>query len=70
MIPEAWGYSSVAFAMGSSHIIGGMQSDAMAMLDEVLPARRNGMGERIHASSQYCGEQQLMPSFAASVAQG
>ena len=33
------GHSSVAFTMDTySHIIEGMQSDAMALLDEVLPA--------------------------------
>ncbi len=42
VISEALGHSSVAFTMDTySHIIEGMQSDAMALLDEVLPAGRN-----------------------------
>lgn len=39
VISEALGHSSVAFTMDVySHIIGGMQEEAMALLDEVLPA--------------------------------
>jgi len=39
VISEALGHSSVAFTMDVySHIIDGMQEDAMALLDEVLPA--------------------------------
>jgi len=39
VISEALGHASVAFTMDTySHIIEGMQSDAMALLDEVLPA--------------------------------
>ena len=39
VISEALGHSSVAFTMDVySHIIEGMQGDAMALLDEVLPA--------------------------------
>ena len=39
VISEALGHSSVAFTMDTySHIIEGMQEDAMALLDEVLPA--------------------------------
>ena len=42
VISEALGHSSVAFTMNVySHIIDGMQSDAMALLDEVLPAGVN-----------------------------
>ncbi len=38
VISEALGHSSVAFTMDVySHIIEGMQEDAMALLDEVLP---------------------------------
>jgi len=38
VISEALGHASVAFTMDVySHIIEGMQSDAMALLDEVLP---------------------------------
>jgi integrase len=43
VISEALGHSSVAFTMDVySHIIDGMQQDAMALLDEVLPEARNG----------------------------
>ena len=42
VISEALGHSSVAFTMDVySHIIDGMQSDAMVLLDEVLPAGVN-----------------------------
>jgi integrase len=42
VISEALGHSSVAFTMDTySHIIEGMQSDAMTLLDEVLPAGVN-----------------------------
>ncbi len=42
VISEALGHSSVAFTMDVySHIIDGMQSDAMALLNEVLPAGVN-----------------------------
>ena len=34
----------------SSHIISGMQSDAMALLDEVLPAGKNGTFQKINAN--------------------
>ena len=45
VISEALGHSSVAFTMDTfSHIIGGMQEDAMALLDEVLPAGINEFG--------------------------
>ena len=45
VISEALGHSSVAFTMDVySHIIEGMQSEAMALLDEVLPAGVNGAG--------------------------
>jgi integrase len=42
VISEALGHSSVAFTMDAySHIIEGMQEDAMALLDGVLPAGVN-----------------------------
>ena len=42
VISEALRYSSVAFTMDVySHIIDEMQSDAMALLDEVLPPGKN-----------------------------
>jgi integrase len=44
VISEALGHSSVAFTMDCySHIIEGMQEDAMALLDEVLPVGVNGV---------------------------
>jgi len=47
VISEALGHASVAFTMDIySHIIEGMQEDAMALLDEVLPA---GVAQRINA---------------------
>jgi len=46
VISEALGHSSVAFTIDTySHIIEGMQSEAMALLDEVLPPGKNG-GEK------------------------
>ena len=47
VISEALGHTSVAFTMDTySHIIEGMQEDAMALLDEVLPA---GVSRTINA---------------------
>jgi len=44
VISEALGHSSVAFTMDTySHIIEGMQSEAMALLDDVLPPGKNGV---------------------------
>jgi hypothetical protein len=43
LISEALGHSSAAFTLDVySHIIEGMQSEAMALLDEVLPAGSSG----------------------------
>jgi integrase len=43
VISEALGHSSAAFTMDVySHIIEGMQEDAMALLDEVLPPGKKG----------------------------
>jgi len=54
VISEALGYSSVAFTMDTySHIIEGMQNDAMALLDEVLPAGVNGTKNKINANSRH-----------------
>jgi len=51
VISEALGHSSVAFTMDTySHIIEGMQSDAMALLDEVLPAGVNGVSQKNNAN--------------------
>ena len=42
MISEALGHSSVAFTMDVySHILEGMQAEAMALLDEVMPEGKN-----------------------------
>ena len=50
VISEALGHSSVAFTMDVySHIISGMQEDAMALLDEVLPAGENGVSQKNNA---------------------
>jgi len=51
VISEALGHSSVAFTMDVySHIIEGMQEDAMALLDEVLPAGKNGVSQKNNAN--------------------
>jgi len=48
VISEALGHSSVAFTMDTHlHILQGMQSEAMVLLDEVLPAGKNGAVRRI-----------------------
>jgi integrase len=50
VISEALGHASVAFTMDTySHIIEGMQEDAMALLDEVLPSGVNGGKNKINA---------------------
>lgn len=50
VISEALGHSSVAFTMDTySHIIEGMQEDAMVLLDAVLPAGKNGASSNINA---------------------
>ena len=51
IISEALGHASLAFTMDVySHIIDGMQSDAMALLDEVLPVGKNGIFGKINAN--------------------
>jgi integrase len=51
VISEALGHASVAFTMDTySHIIEGMQEDAMALLDEVLPAGVNGVSQKNNAN--------------------
>jgi len=51
VISEALGHASVAFTMDTySHIIEGMQSDAMALLDGVLPAGINGVSQKNNAN--------------------
>ncbi len=50
VISEALGHASVAFTMDTySHIIEGMQEDAMALLDELLPTGVNGTKNKINA---------------------
>ena len=50
VISEALGHASVAFTMDVySHILPGMQGDAMALLDQVLPAGQNGVSEKSNA---------------------
>ena len=51
VISEALGHASVAFTMDTySHIIEGMQSEAMALLDEVLPVGKNGGCQKNNAN--------------------
>ncbi len=51
VISEALGHSSVAFTMDTySHIIEGMQEDAIALLDEILPAGVNGVSQKNNAN--------------------
>jgi hypothetical protein len=40
-----------------SHIIEGMQQDAMALLDEVLPAGINGISNKFNANFQHYSKQ-------------
>jgi hypothetical protein len=52
VISEALGHSSVAFTMDVySHIIEGMQEDAMALLDGILPPGENGVSRKNNANS-------------------
>jgi hypothetical protein len=39
-----------------SHIIKGMQSDAMALLDGVLPSGKNGVRNKINAKLMLIGD--------------
>lgn len=51
VISEALGHASVAFTMDTySHIISGMQEEAMALLDEVLPVGKNGVSQKNNAN--------------------
>ena len=51
VISEALGHASVAFTMDVyAHIIEGMQSDAMALLDGVLPEGKNGISRKNNAN--------------------
>ena len=54
VISEALGHASVAFTMDTySHILPGMQSEAMAMLDQALPAAVNGITPNYANSKPY-----------------
>jgi len=54
VISEALGHSSVAFTMDTySHIIEGRQSNAMALLDEVLPAGKNAVSRENVATGSH-----------------
>jgi hypothetical protein len=47
VISEALGHASVAFTMDIySHTISGMQEEAMALLDEIMPAGVSASNER------------------------
>ena len=49
VIREALGKASVALTMYTySHMIEGMLSDTMALLDEVLPLGENGVSQQIY----------------------
>jgi len=51
VISEALGHASVAFTMDTySHIIEGMQSEAMALLNEALPEAKNEASQKINAN--------------------
>jgi len=51
VISEALGHASVGFTLDVySHIIEGMQSEAMALLDEVLPPGRKGLSQQNNAN--------------------
>jgi integrase len=51
VISECLGHASVAFTMDTySHIIEGMQEEAMALLDEVLPPGKNGVSQKNNAN--------------------
>ena len=49
IISEALGHASFAFTTDFySHIIEGMQSDAMALLEDVLPVAKNSIRRKIN----------------------
>ena len=54
VISEALGHASVAFTMDVySHIIEGMQSDAMMLLDAVLPEGKNDGFKKNNGTGQH-----------------
>ncbi len=54
VISECLGHASVAFTMDVySHIIDGMQEEAILLLDEVLPAGVNGITPNSHQAEHY-----------------
>jgi len=65
VISEALGHSSVAFTMDVySHIIEGMQSDTMALLDEVSPVAKNSAFRKNNAKDKHNAEQKLRFSLS------
>jgi len=65
VISEALGHSSVAFTMDVySHIIDGMQSDTMALLDEVSPVAKNSAFRKNNAKDKHNAEQKLRFSLS------
>jgi len=51
VISEALGHSSVAFTMDTySHIIEGMQEEAMSLLNEVLPVGKNTASQKLNGN--------------------
>jgi len=68
IISEALDHSSVAFTMDVySHIIDGIQSDAMALLDELLPA---GVSQKINANLRIIGDKRQHFSFKCQRSSG
>ena len=57
VISECLGHASVAFTMDVySHIIDGMQEEAILLLDEVLPAGVNGLTPNSHQVEHYASQ--------------
>ena len=70
VISEALGHSSVAFTMDVySHIIEGMQGDAMALLDEVLPQVKMGQKIKLTPTVDITSHRNQNLASNASVAQ-
>ncbi len=64
VISEALGHASVAFTMDTySHIIEGMQEDAMALLDEVLPSGVPQTSNERQGEVQHCCQSAKWDTF-------
>ena len=64
-VREALGHASVGFIMDIySHIIKGMQQDAMALLNEMLPAGINSTQNKCNAN--FTPTSQLQPFLCSS----